>query len=72
MRNLNLLGFLPEEEEESGSALEERAVVAGGEAPRREREPEAPLPLVGAATAFFLSSFVAVIDVLLEILRRLC
>ena len=72
MRNLNLLGFLPEEEEESGSALEERAIAAGGEAPRREREPKAPLPLAGATATFFLSSFAAMIDVLLEILRRLC
>ena len=71
MRNLNLLGFLPEEEEESGLALEERA-AAGGEAPRQEREPEAPLPLARAASALFLGSLAAMIDVLLDILRRLC
>ena len=71
MRNLNLLGFLPEEEEESGSALEEQEVV-GDEAPRREQEPKAPLPLAWAASAFFLSSLAAMMDVLLEILRSLC
>ena len=63
-----MLGFLPEEEEESGSALEPQEVV-GGKAPCREREPEAPLPL--ALLAFFFSSLVAIIDTLLEILRSL-
>ena len=67
-----MLGFLLEEEEESGSVLEERATVAGGEAPRREQEPKAPLALALATSTFFLSSFGTVIDVLLEILRRLC
>jgi len=66
MRNLNLLGFLPEKEE-SGSALEPQE--AGGKAPCREREPKAPLPL--ALSAFFFSSLAAVIDTLLEILRSL-
>ena len=72
MRNLNLLGFLPKEEEESGSALEERAAAAGGEAPWREREPEAPLPLPLSLLAFFFSPLAAIIDVLFEILRSLC
>ena len=51
-----MLGFLPEEEEERGSALEERAVAAGVEAPWQEREPKAPFPLALAALAFSLSS----------------
>ena len=68
MRNLNLLGFLLEEEEESGSSLEPQE-AAGGEAPRQEREPKAPLPL--ALSAFFFGSLAAVIDSLLEILRSL-
>ena len=71
MRNLNLLGFLPEEEEESGSALEARE-AAGGEAPWREQEPKGPLPLPQAASAFFLRTLAVVIEVLLEILRSLC
>ena len=71
-RNLNLLVFLPEEEEERGSALEEQAAVAGGEAPRREREPETPFPFALAASVFSLSSLAAVMEVLLEILSRLC
>jgi hypothetical protein len=68
---LELAGFLLEEEEESGLALEEQE-AAGGEAPWREREPEAPLAwaLALAASAFFIS-LAAVIDILLGILRSL-
>ena len=71
MRNLNLLGFLLEEEEESGLVLEAQE-AARGEAPQREREPEGPLPLPLAASAFLFRSLVAMIEVLLEILRSLC
>ena len=72
MRNLNLFGFLPKEEEERGSALEDQAAAAVGEAPRREREPKTPFPFALAAAPFSLSSLVAEMDVLLEIFRRLC
>jgi len=44
IRNLNLLGFFPNEDEERGSTLEERAAVAGVDAPWREREPDTPFP----------------------------
>jgi len=66
------LGFFPEEDEERGSALEERAAAAGGEAPRREREPKTPFPFALATAPFSLSSLAAEMDVLLEIFRRLC
>ena len=72
MRNLNLLGFLPEVEEERDSALEERAAAAGGEAPRREQEPETPFPFALGATPFSHSSLAVEMDVLLEIFWRLC
>ena len=72
IRNLNLFGFLPEEEEERGLALEERATAAGGEAPRREQEPKTPFPFALAAAPFSLSSLATATDVLLEIFRRLC
>ena len=72
IRNLNLLGFFPEEDEERGSALEERAAAAGGEAPRREREPKTPFPFALAASPFSLSSLAAMMEVLLDILRSLC
>ena len=72
MRNLNLLGFLPEEEEERGSALEERAAAAGGEAPRLEQEPETPFLFALAASLFSLNSLAAMMEVLLDILRSFC
>ena len=72
IRNLNLLGFFTEEDEERGSALEERAAAAVVEAPWREQEPEAPFPLALAASAFSLSSRAAMIEVLLDILRSFC
>jgi len=53
IRNLNLLGFFPDEDEERGSALEERAAAAGVDAPRREREPDTPSPFPWDASAFF-------------------
>ena len=67
-----MLGFLPEEEEERGSALEERVATGGGDAPRQEREPETPFPLALAASAFSLSSLAAMMEVLLDILRSFC
>ena len=72
IRNLNLFGFLPEEEEERGLALEDRAAATGGEAPRQEREPETPFPFALAAAPFSLSSLAVEMDVLFEIFRRLC
>jgi hypothetical protein len=73
MRNLNLLGFLllPEEEEVRGSKLVERETAGGEEPPRRGWEVEAPLPLLFASSAFFLSALAAIIDVLLASLRSL-
>ena len=72
MRNLNLLGFLPKEEDEQGSTLVEQATAAGSEAPQREREPKTPFPLTWATAPFSLNSLAAAMDVLLEIFRRLC
>jgi hypothetical protein len=67
MRNLNLLGFLLllEEEEVRGSELVEQKIAGGEEPPRRGWEVKAPLPLLFASSAFFLSALVVVIDVLL-------
>ena len=72
IRNLNLLGFFLEEDKERGSALEERAAAGGGEAPRREQEPETPFLFALAASLFSLSSLVAMMEVLLDILRSFC
>ena len=70
IRNLNLLGFFPEEDEERGSALEER--VAAVEAPWRDLEPKTPFPLAVATSAFSFSSLAARMEVLLDILRSFC
>ena len=67
-----MLGFFPEEDEERGSTLEERVVAAGGEAPRREQEPETPFLFALAASPFSLSSLAVMMEVLLDILRSFC
>ena len=72
IRNLNLLGFFLEEDEERGSALEERAAAIVVEAPRREREPETRFRFALAASPFSLSSLAAMMEVLLDILRSFC